>query len=462
MQRWSEKVLILFFFLHIVDLLKHFGLLDKKWLSSESESLVVLVKLVQRVNLVKMVVDQTTRQENSNRKSEYTPLFFFRMEKSRREKRGQECANERKKRSRANILLRKQSSLTDSELLVEPPCKKSKKSLFSIDVEAVSNVTLPDGYQKRASEFHACLKHKSKPVMRAAIGCHQFYRMFKSPTSKKYMPSVTRLHSDLQKVLLELHADSHSEEELLSKRLLREISSARAYHRHGQYQLAANILEKWKKEGLSLRRVSSVTGYPFSTVRFYFTQPTGGERKITEADRERVRTFFNRNDVTMVLPHKRYAKCRFLRTAFHIQYDKYVHHMTAEGFRALSKTAVHKCLPRKTYKYAHTIPFQNTLCCKCENFHLVIAAGVSKGIKGIAKRMKETCLVSLCKVETVAGQDEILLVPWDCLARSCKQCKNKLASTLAEMNPKLDVSNVTHWHQWGPDYIEVKVDGKLK
>ncbi len=66
-----------------------------------------------------------------------------------------------------------------------------------------------------------------------------------------------------------------------------------------------DVTKKWKKEGWSIRRVANVSNMAYSTLRWLVTKPVSKlKHKVTEQDKDRVRDFFKRSDVTMKLPLK--------------------------------------------------------------------------------------------------------------------------------------------------------------
>ena len=277
-----------------------------------------------------------------------------------------------------------------------PPAKKKKVTKESVLPLCEGQIGLPKSYMKRASEFHSLLGHSKDAVMRAAVSAHQFYRVLKSPTTKHVAGKVLRSHTKLNEVVESLSQSKKNDSAQLKLKLNRDLRNVIRLRTRRQYTRALAIKLKWKEMKISLRKVSRVTGTPMTSLRWYFTKPKGNPRKVTDSQIRYVLEFFSRSDVSMQLPHKRYANKYFLRTSFHEQYLHYVRHETGKGRVPLSKTSIHRILPKKVFKSCSKIPMQNCKCGTCENCILLLAACSAGGIKGVDKTLNVNALLSCC------------------------------------------------------------------
>lgn len=315
-----------------------------------------------------------------------------------------------------------------------------------------SVVELPASYLKRASEFHKCLGHSKNPVMRAAVSAHSFFKVLKSPTTSQVAVSVLNSHPTLSKVVRDLFAKDASRDDSLRKKLNRDIKAVIRWRKQGWYNKCQGVKEKWKCDKLSLRRVSNVTSTPLSTLRWYFSKPKGNPRKLTCGQRTNVLQFFYRSDVTMQLPHKRYAKFHFLRTPFEEQYKRYVKNELFHRRIPVSRTSVHRILP-KTMKKCGKIPFQNCKCNTCENCSLIVAAGLAWGVLGLSSDLTENATLSMCPNPKIDDYKRpIYSCGINCRRRECKDCKNRYSSFLNMRNRTVDLSGYAKWHWWGHKY----------
>lgn len=318
---------------------------------------------------------------------------------------------------------------------------------------SIESVTLPLSYVKRASEFHQKLTYKNDPVMRAAVGIHQFLRVIKSPTTKKTLPSVCASHPSFLPSLRALLNRSGGKELLLKKRLQRDLRLIVRMRCRKQFEGVRGIRDLWTEDKISMRKVGRITHTPLSTLRWYFSEPAGDARTVSVDDSTAVLKYFSRSDVSMQLPHKRYAKLRFLREPFHLLYKRYAAQQIALKRRALKPTAVHKILPKKTFRKVGKIPFQNCKCNRCENFTLALGSALGHGIKGLATDLTGNCLDSMCKQHhSIEPSRKIYGPNRVCLLRKCSACSNKFSSLITEKNKAVDMSVEIEYRQWGHKY----------
>ena len=321
-------------------------------------------------------------------------------------------------------------------------------------------VELPVSYLKRASEFHGKLGHRKNPLMRAAVSAHSFFKILKSPTTQKEAISVLNSHPGLAHVVRDLFAKSEKVNHQLRKQLNKDIKSVIRWRKQGWYGKCQGMKLAWKARKLSLRKVSHVTSTPLSSLRWYFSKPKGNSRKLTVGQRKYALQFFMRSDVSMQLPHKRYAKFYFLRTTFEEQYKRYLRHEESEGRVGVSRTSVHRILP-KIFKKCGKIPFQNCKCSVCENFELLIAAASAWGVRGVDKDITSNATHSVCDNPRVDEYKRpIYSCGMDCRRRECKYCKNTYSRFLTMSNRNVDLQGYAKWHWWGHEYTLDPSTGK--
>ena len=323
-----------------------------------------------------------------------------------------------------------------------------------------STVDLPVSYLKRASEFHKKLGHQKNPLLRAAVSAHSFFKVLKSPTTQKEAVSVLNSHPSLRLLVRDLFGKTEKIGREQQNALNKDIRSVIRWRKQGWYDKCQGVRLKWKSEKLSLRTVSRVTSTPLSSLRWYFTKPKGNSRKLTAGQRKYVLEFFSRSDISMQLPHKRYAKFYFLRATFEEQYKLYVKHESSKGRVAVSRTSVHRILP-KIFKKCGKIPFQNCKCNVCENFSLLMGAAEAWKVKGVDKDITANALLSVCDNPKVDDyRRPIYSCGINCRRRECKDCKNRYSGFLAMSNKNEDLQGYAKWHWWGHEYTLDPKTGK--
>ena len=378
---------------------------------------------------------------------------------SKKETRSSDAARQQKCRDLKHALQTQKTVLADSVTSPLGSVTKRKRPRVMI-VNDGSCVPLPVSYLKRASEFHAHLGHRKNPLMRAAVSSHSFFKVLKSPSTQKLAVSVLNSHPALRSVVRDLFKTTTKVNEKVRREVNRDLKSVIRWRKQGFYDKCQAVKVKWKKQKLSLRRVSDVTATPLSTLRWYFSRPKGNKRKLTAGQRKYVMEFFSRSDVSMQLPHKRYAKFYFLRTTFEEQYKRYLKHEESKGRAGVSRTSVHRILP-KIFKKCGLIPFQNCKCTVCENFVLLIAGASASGVKGVNSEITTNALASVCDNPRVEEYSRpIYSCAMDCRRRECKYCKNTYSRFLTMANKKVDLLGRAKWHWWGHEYTLDPSTGK--
>ena len=381
--------------------------------------------------------------------------------------------------------------------------EKKKDFVFKITQQA-SVTELPKGFEKRGSELHRELGYTNNPVMRSAKGLHCAWMILKSPTTKHVAPTVILNHPKLRCALttildvqgpvscgpdqssplhpgqdqckqstdIETHVlpvDSPvpvvtnppkrkrksrlkpMSPELVARlqRDFRLISRLKGKHKYPQID---EVVQKWEELGISRHAVCRVNGMKWSTFWSYLHDTRKESmRTLTQDQKDRVLSFFSREDISQVLPTKRYAKLRFLRHTFGELYSRYVQFEAAHKRRPVSLTSVHRILPKKVFKKVGKTPFQNCACSRCTNVILLIAGGRHKGLKGLPTNLGALCRLACCHDPNLEESDchEIYKCPRDCRIRACRKCTDTFATYIRENNPDLDMTTPVLYRQWG-------------
>ena len=392
-----------------------------------------------------------------------------------------------------------------------PKRPKARRSLKMTPQDHVSK--LPPSYQKRASEQYKKLRIKD-PVMRLSCLTHNFQRGLNSPRSKSVAISVLKQHplwSDIVRLVHE-HESSIGEgskgisgintanvtsstetpaiepantgqvsrksrkPHTLSTREIfndyRKITRMRARKKFKEIQ---KIRVKWEQNHLSLQKACKIVGRAWSSFYYHFTVPdsyvTGKgraqaqarlSRHLSDIQKKHVIKFMFRDEITQVLPTKKYAKHRYLRYSFQDTYKLYVHFERANGRKPVSLTSLHRILPKKVFRSAGKIPFQNCACSKCTNFALLIAAARRYGLKGLHSSLSKVCQTACCESSDLQNASrEIFKIPKRCRERRCNNCSKKFAVYLREQNPGLDMDKIVRWRQWCKKII-IQPGGRAK
>ena len=335
-------------------------------------------------------------------------------------------------------------------------------------VTAIPNATAPAIYvepsniNRRASEYHQKLGHKKNPATRAGIGLKQFCRLVTSPTTKEYIAPVVKGNQQFQDTIKALNNLIEGPGYLPGKLRL-DIIHINRMKRSKKHDKMKVISEKWKTEGLSVKQVCRLSGMKESTIRGYLRVPGAHARAIKPEDRAFVLAFFRRPDISCQLPHKRYAKCRFMQGTLHSLYAKYTEAAKLKGKTVLSLSSVWRCLPRKEFRRVSQIPFMNCKCEKCENASLALQACTALGMKEIDKQLTPNAVAGCCKVQFEEGitptlqsdqggvtqmPDPIFLTDPGCRVRACDNCERKFKEKVIEANPDFDWTKPTSWHEW--------------
>lgn len=393
------------------------------------------------------------RQRTQKDASEYRYIYHFRMNNSRLIK----SSSENSTSSSSGSLKRAATPVPPNS---QPPLKRNTSLLLLKTPTKHSSVVLPKSFAKRASEHLNKLGHKRNPIMRASIVTHEFLRIMKSPSTKGVLPQVVSAHSPFKNALNEVSRVSVKVDSKVRARVNREMRDLVCHKCRKLYEQAKHVKSRWIREFGSLRKVARIIGMPHNSLLWYFKIPKGHSRKISAQQAKAVLEFYNREDISMVLPHKRYAKLIFLRSTFHEQYNKYVKHEQAAGRVPLSKTSVHRVLPKKRFRTVAKIPFLNCCCTVCTNFDLAVQSAVRAGVKGLSTSLTENAVASCCFENPPREHNrDIYACPQLCRTRTCKQCTQRYSRMLTYANRNIDLSQGVEYWQWGNRY-KVNDQGK--
>ena len=353
---------------------------------------------------------------------------------------------------------------------------------FTFQISQQDSVTqLPKGYEKRGSELHKELGYKNNPVMRSAKGLHCAWMILKSPSTKQVAPAVILQHTKLRYALTSILGDGQvsprkdqCEQSTVGqspvsgqkkrKSRLKPIATdvrnqlqrdwgllgrLKGKHKYPQIEI---LRAKWRRMGISERAVARVNNVSQTNLRWYLRDTRKESfKRVTKDQKARVLSFFSRDDISQVLPTKRYAKLRFLRHTFAELYSRYVQFEAQHKRRAVSLTSVHRILPKKTFKKVGKTPFQNCACSRCTNVGYLVAAGKTKGLRGLPTNLGKLARLACCHDPEREAVDchEIYKCPRDCRARVCKKCPDAFATYIRENNPDLDMNTPVTYRQWG-------------
>ena len=339
-------------------------------------------------------------------------------------------------------------SLDTEKAILSPAC--DPKPQPSQSTKRGDTIKFPKSYKKRASEFHKCLPKRNK-IMRCAVTIDTFNRVSRSPCTRDIFPQLLRQSSEYLNIV------KHFETSVcFNRQLWKDVRQLSAFRTKGKFEQIKKIRDKWKTQGLSLRKVARSALVTFNHLLWLVTQPPKSKAKVaSQVNREQVCEFFRQTNITMKLPHKRYSRYHYMRTSFKHSYAKYTSHMRKAGLRVVSKATAVRALSKKEFKPASKVPFQQCLCGKCENFNLAILAAVFAKVKGISRSITETICSTLCDVSNDNGEIDILKCNRSCVRRLCNSCKHKFGQTIATENSQLDMSKSAIWHQWESDYAYV-------
>ena len=332
-----------------------------------------------------------------------------------------------------------------------------------------AQVTYPKNYKKRSSDFHRKLPSRNLH-MRCATGLDSFLRMARSPTTKELFPTYLHDSAEFQKLADMVVTGGQISN--LKENLHKDVAKITCLRAKGKHAVISSIRQSWSRRySLSLRKVAKVTGYNYNHLWWLTNKPVQkGKRYVSTTDASNAQHFFMRPDQTMTLPMHRKAGQFFFRGAFSEHYGNYSGHCEKMGQRALSKSAVRRALPRKTFKVTGKIPFLMCKCSLCENSSLLHKALAYAGVKGLPSSMVSTCLELLCRSheeETdaipncvtdathhqdapAAGKrtvDELFKCDLACLQNICKDC-GKLGDFIKNNNPGLNMNKTMVYRQW--------------
>jgi len=313
---------------------------------------------------------------------------------------------------------------------------------------------LPKHTAKRASELYNHLPKKNVD-MRCGVVVHTVSRMLRSPNSKGVLASMLKGDNRFLNVC-DAALRFRPKRSPLKERVVRQTRLVARLRAQRKFDKIADISHKWKQEGLSLRRIAKMAHMSVGSLRWHLNPPVDkSKRKVSDTDKRNCIEFFTRNNITMQLPYKRHANKLYLRSSMRKAYNLYKAEMQNTNQRVLSLSAVHRVLPRKFFRPVSTVPFQQCLCNRCENFRLALLAAVHNGVNGLSRRVTRACMISMCEVDAQEPGQELFACRDDCIRRKCKSCKAKFSRHLVEANTNLNMSKIVSWHQWSGEYKEV-------
>lgn len=342
--------------------------------------------------------------------------------------------------------------------------------------ESHTKVTQSHG---KVTQSHSSVRQRSwevrkvlakSPNLKAKTIVNVVRRVAKSPTSKaafRQALSHSRPALDAIKECLieESVVKQNEEKEMVAKRMKR-IGVLRAKKKHCEARGEAMAL----KSKFSVSEVAKMTGLKYSLVyaMLHWKGKKMSWRKVSVADKNRVKRFFLSNSITMQLPYRRYAKYYYMRLPMIRAHKEYQVEMQSQGQRALSYKATRNILPDTVVKTQGDIPVSDCLCPRCSNSGLIADAVTATGVNGLESGNVENVVASLCPIEDPKKKNCIWEYKKECITRQCDKCGvSKLLNKIMESNPaeKLDLDKPTFMHQWQTKYkwaADPKKPGQIK
>ena len=240
------------------------------------------------------------------------------------------------------------------------------------------------------------------------------------------------------------------------------------YKTSKNYFLWNHMVKELKKRS-TIREAAKNLNISYTTLHRLITKRERSEKKITREDKLRVLEFYSSSQISLQLPHKKYAKYHYLRSSLAVAYDQYFEAQTKSGGKILSKTTVYRCLKGK-FRTRRKIPFKDCQCHTCVNNSLLVDALVVAGVKGISRSNTENVVRSYCPLRKEPSRklkwgsessEKTVLTDHAraCIFRDCDNCGAiGFQEELRQANPNLDWETVVLWHQW--EKMEIDVDTK--
>ena len=185
--------------------------------------------------------------------------------------------------------------------------------------------------------------------------------------------------------------------------------------------------------------------------------------------------YFSQQNVTMMLPYKKYGKNLYMRGSLSAAYADYAAEQRKEKCRVLSFTSVYRSI-RKFVRPSYKIPFRTCQCIICTNSGLIVDGLVVAGVKGISKRLTVNLIRSYCQVNSSTDNcssinvinsnktsrkklpfsdgkeaDKLAITDYnrECIFRKCSKCGlEKFKKEIKEENVDFDFGKIVGWHQW--------------
>ena len=247
-------------------------------------------------------------------------------------------------------------------------------------------------YRQRC--WSARKKLSKNPDIRAAQGVNLLVKVMTSPSTCDLAASHAKSNQKFQNIVKTLSAGNDKE----GQTLFRQVRQIATYRSKKQYKkigpLVTNIRNKY-----SLRSVAKITKMTYSQVHWMCSEKKSKKnlkRKITEKQRNAATMFFDKTDVSMQLPYRRFAHFRYMRSPMAQAYQEYSREQRKLGNRVLSKSALHRILG-KNMKAMKMVPYKECMCSTCLNYGLKADALKAKNVKGLEKRATLNVLQSMCK-----------------------------------------------------------------
>ena len=320
----------------------------------------------------------------------------------------------------------------------------------------------PPVYKKRIRQrVHTCKRQLPKE---AKYRCHVLGRMVK----KALLCEETR--RTMTGILNKIHKTVPNRDNKALQTIYRRIIK---YKTSKNYLLWSHFVKELKKRS-SIREAAKKLNISYTTLQRLITKRDRGDRKITQEDKSRVIEFYSSSQISLQLPHKKYAKYHYLRSSLAVAYDQYVKAQSQSNGTILSKTTVYRCLKGK-FRTRRKIPFKDCQCKTCVNNGLLVDALIVAGVKGISRSNTENVVRSYCPIQKQCttqapsrklnwegeGAEKAVLTDHDraCIFRECSKCGAiGLQETIRKANPDLNFENAVLWHQWEKMEIDVEKD----
>ena len=249
-----------------------------------------------------------------------------------------------------------------------------------------------------------------------------------------------------------------------------------------QFDKFAMEMERFKSCGRSLASLSTFLCVPLKMLRTLCgtKKEAGGfmcnvkhsqglpswkyRGNVTQKEKVVLEKFFQREDVTNELPHRKYQGKRFMRMTLAEAYRLYCKEQEAAGERTLSTTSFQRHKPWYL-RLLNKMPDLGCQCDTCLNCDLKAQSLIAGGIKGIKKRLTPNILATLCSNEdSNPNEAQIIDFREECINRNCAYCGvHRLHEAIEESNPDINWEKEISYHKWETKVVRCSVKrSKLK